>query len=48
MDVVERAAERGAYVVADRLLGLIRAIYNWAAATGRLEVNPTLGLKSAT
>ena len=45
MDVVERAAERGAYVVADRLLGLIRAIYNWAAATGHLEVNPTLGLK---
>jgi integrase-like protein len=31
--------------VADRILGLIRAIYNWGNATGALEVNPTLGLK---
>lgn len=45
MMVVEAAADRGSYVVADRILGLIRAIYNWGAATGRLEVNPTLGLK---
>jgi len=27
------------------LLGLIRAIFNWAIATGRLDANPTLGLK---
>lgn len=45
MQAVEAVAKRGAYVAADRVLGLIRAIYNWACATGRLETNPTLGLK---
>ena len=45
MSVVEAVADRGAYVAADRVLGLICAIYNWANATGRLEVDPTLGLK---
>jgi integrase len=45
MQVVEAVADRGAYVAADRVFGLIGAIYNWAAATGRLEANPTLGLK---
>ena len=45
MTAVEAAADRGSYVVADRLLGLIRAIFNWAIATGRLDANPTLGLK---
>jgi integrase len=45
MTVVEAVADRGSYVAADRVLGLIRAIYNWAIATGRLDVNPTLGLK---
>ena len=45
MDVVEAVASRGAFVAADRALTIIRAIYNWANATGRLEVNPTLGLK---
>lgn len=45
MDVVEAVASRGAYVAADRVLTIIRAIYNWANSTGRLEVNPTLGLK---
>lgn len=45
MSVVEPVADRGSFVVADRVLGLIRAIYNWAIATGSLEVNPTLGLK---
>jgi len=44
-NTVEAVAERGAYVTADHVLGLIRAIYNWAAGTGRLEANPTLGLK---
>jgi integrase len=44
-NVVETVAERGAYVTADHVLGLIRAIYNWAAGTGRLEVNPTFGMK---
>ncbi len=45
MDVVEAVASRGAYVAADRVLTIIRAIYNWANSTGRLEANPTLGLK---
>ena len=45
MQVVEAVADRGAYVAADRVLGLIRAIYNWACATGRLDTNPTLGLQ---
>ena len=45
MTVVEAAADRGSYVIADRVLGLIRAIFNWAISTGRLESNPTLGLK---
>ncbi len=45
MSVVEAVADRGAYVAADRALGLIRAIYNWGCATGRLEHNPTIGLK---
>lgn len=45
MNAVEAVADRGSYVAAGRVLGLIRAIYNWAIATGRLEVNPTLGLK---
>lgn len=45
MEAVETVADRGAYVMADHVLGLIRAIYNWSIGTGRLEVNPTLGLK---
>ncbi len=44
-EAIEAAADRGSYIVADRILGLIRAIYNWGIATGALEVNPTLGLK---
>jgi integrase len=45
MEVVEAVAARGSFVTADHVLGLIRAIYNWANGTGRLDVNPTLGLK---
>ena len=45
MEVVETVAARGSFVMADHVLGLIRAIYNWANSTGWLEVNPTLGLK---
>ena len=45
MEIVEGVASRGSLVMADHVLGLIRAIYNWANATGRLEINPTLGLK---
>jgi integrase len=44
-DVVETVAGRGSFVAADRVLGLIRSIYNWANGTGCVEVNPTLGLK---
>ena len=42
MTVVEAAADRGSYVIADRVLGLIRAIFNWAIATGRLRQTPRL------
>jgi integrase len=45
MEVVEAVAKREAYVAADRTLGLIRAIFNWACGSGRLDQNPTLGLK---
>ena len=45
MDVIEPIVERGSYVTADKVLALVRAIYNWAAGTGRLDVNPTFGLK---
>jgi len=45
MQVVETIADRGALVSADRALGLIRAIYNWACGTGRMDRNPTFGLK---
>jgi integrase len=45
MQVVEAVAARGSLSVADRVLGLIRAIYNWGCATGRLDRNPTTGLK---
>ena len=44
---VEAAADRGAFVVADRILGLIRAIYNWGMATGALEVEPDAGAEKA-
>ena len=43
--VVEKVAERGAYVSADRVLTIIRSVFNWAIATGRLETNPTLSLR---
>jgi integrase len=45
MKVVEAIADRGSYVAADRALGLIRAIFNWACGTGRTDRNPTMGLK---
>ncbi|MGE0852439.1 MAG: tyrosine-type recombinase/integrase, partial [Hyphomicrobiaceae bacterium] len=45
METVEAVAARGSFVTADHVLGLVRAIYNWANSTGRLEVNPTFGLK---
>jgi integrase len=45
MEAVEAVAARGSFVMADHVLGLIRAIYNWANGAGWLEVNPTLGLK---
>ena len=44
-EAVEAVAARGSFVMADHVLGLIRAIYNWGNAAGWLEVNPTLGLK---
>jgi integrase len=45
MRAVEAVAKRGAFVSADRVLTTIRSIFNWAVATGRLETNPSAGLK---
>ncbi len=46
--VVEAVAKRTAYVAADRVLGLVRSIFNWGIDSGRLDSNPTLGLKRRT
>ncbi|HML28724.1 MAG TPA: site-specific integrase [Hyphomicrobium sp.] len=45
MEAIERVADRGALRAADCALTLTRSIFNWACATGRLDRNPTLGLK---
>lgn len=45
LHVVEAVAERGALVIADRVLGLMRAIFTWGCGTGRLDRDPTAGLK---
>lgn len=45
MAVVQRVIDRGSFGIADKALGVIRAIYTWAAETGRLEIDPTRGLK---
>ena len=45
MAVVQRVIDRGSFGIADKVLGVIRAIYTWAAETGRLEIDPTRGLK---
>ena len=45
MQAVEAIADRGSLVIADRAMGLVRSIYNWACGTGRLDHNPTLYLK---
>jgi hypothetical protein len=37
--------QRGSPVSADRALGLIRAIYNWAIYEGYVKTKPTIGLK---
>jgi integrase len=43
--IFEAIKQRGSAVSADRALGLIRAIYNWAIDKGYVETNPTIGLK---
>lgn len=42
--IVEAVAARGSLVAADRVLGIVRSIFNWGVATGRLDINPTSGL----
>jgi integrase len=44
-DVVEIVAERGSFAIADKVLGVVRAIYRWAVETGHLDIDPTFGLK---
>ena len=43
--VVDIVAGRGAAIRANRVLGLVRCIYNWAAAEDLLSVNPSLGIR---
>jgi integrase len=45
MAVVQRVIDRGSFGIADKALGVIRAIYTWAGETGRIEIDPTRGLK---
>jgi len=45
VNVVQTVADRNALVASDRTLGLIRAIYNWASGIGKLNCDPTKGLK---
>jgi integrase len=42
---VEAAAKRSSFAIADKTLGIIRTIYRWANGTGRLDRDPTLGLR---
>ena len=43
--VVQRIAARGSFPIADKVLGVIRSVYQWGIATGRAESDPTMGLK---
>ena len=40
MAIVDAVADRGSYVVADRVLGLVRAIFNWAIGKDGLKRTP--------
>ena len=43
--VVDSVSRRGALVHSDRVLGIIRAIYNWTNGTGKIECDPTKDLR---
>ena len=43
--VVEAVAKRGSYSSADAVLSVVKAVFNWAVERGRLEVNPSVGLR---
>ena len=42
---IDIIVDRGALYQANRVLSLVRTIYNWALAEDLLDVNPTLGVK---
>ena len=41
---VDRIADRGAGIAANRTLALLRKLYNWAMAEGLVEANPAAGI----
>ena len=43
--VVEAVAKRGSYSSADAVLSVVKAVFNWAVERGRLEANPSVGLR---
>ena len=43
--VVQRVTQRRSFGIADKTLGVIRAIYGWGIETGRVESDPTRALK---
>lgn len=43
--VIQCIAARGSFPMADKVLGVIRSLYQWGLATGRMDFDPTMGLK---
>lgn len=45
--IIDRVADRGRLVQANRVLAQVRRFYNWCVERGYIEVPPTLGVKGA-
>ena len=45
VDIIELVYERGATYQSNRVLALLKTIYNWGIGEGSCKTNPTLGLK---
>jgi integrase len=46
--VIDGIGARGAEVQANRMLGMLRALFNWAVERGRLSESPVAGMKPPT
>jgi integrase len=46
IELVDRVADRGAPIHANRVLAALRVLFNWALARGVIEVNPAAGVKA--